>query len=90
MEMEAKEEQRENEVIPSSDESRAVGDDHHLVLSGVWIGLISQNVICQKSYGMLQHNVLTPTSDRSWMLEKKMIGRMCLMKARGALFILGT
>ncbi|KAF7113870.1 hypothetical protein RHSIM_RhsimUnG0106700 [Rhododendron simsii] len=42
MEMEAKGEQRENEVIPSSDESRSVGDDHHLVLSGVWIGLISQ------------------------------------------------
>ncbi|KAG5556981.1 hypothetical protein RHGRI_007285 [Rhododendron griersonianum] len=42
MEMEAKEEQRENEVIPSSDESRSVSDDHdHLVLSGVWIGLIS-------------------------------------------------
>ncbi|KAI8549545.1 hypothetical protein RHMOL_Rhmol06G0032800 [Rhododendron molle] len=42
MEMEAMEEHRENEVIPSSDESRSVGDDHHLVLSGVWIGLISQ------------------------------------------------
>ncbi|KAG5557332.1 hypothetical protein RHGRI_007550 [Rhododendron griersonianum] len=34
----AKEEQRANEVIPSLDESRFVGDDHHLVLSG----LISQ------------------------------------------------
>ncbi|KAF7132957.1 hypothetical protein RHSIM_Rhsim09G0123300 [Rhododendron simsii] len=44
MEMEAKGEQRENEVIPSSDESRSVGDDHHLVLSGVWIGLISQAI----------------------------------------------
>ncbi|KAF7141063.1 hypothetical protein RHSIM_Rhsim06G0180100 [Rhododendron simsii] len=41
----SEEEQRENEVIPSSDESRSVGDDHHLVLSRVWIGLISQWIL---------------------------------------------
>ncbi|KAF7153300.1 hypothetical protein RHSIM_Rhsim01G0041000 [Rhododendron simsii] len=56
------------------------------------VGSISASLVTYASILMLQPDLIinAGTAGGFKMLEKKMIGRMCLIKGRGALFILGT